>query len=249
MERSPEIGKLAEALAKAQGEMENAAKDKDNPFFKSTYADLASIWGACRGPLSKHGLAVVQPPCLIGTDGKTYLTTLLMHSSGEFISSIVPVEPVKRDPQGWGSAITYMRRFCLAAMVGVAPAEKPTEDDIDDDDDGNAASGKNVIKPHVSNNNTPKPIVQNPQKKVISKEQWAIGHKIKTLKLELGINDDQLKQVAHSMNLPSEFMEMSLGQASQLLQALENEKVAVDSAVAAPKQPDPDQNAFENFQP
>lgn len=139
--KSEAIGALAQALAKAQGEITNALKDKDNPFFKSTYADLASVWDACREPLSKNGLSVTQT---LGTDqsGRIALTTLLMHSSGEWISSVVPIIPVKQDPQSVGSAITYMRRFSLSALVGVAPSEKPTEDDLDEDDDGNAASGR-----------------------------------------------------------------------------------------------------------
>ncbi len=138
--KSETIGALAAALAKAQGEMQNAAKDKDNPFYKSTYADLASIWDACRIPLSKNGLCVAQSLEVI--DGKTLLVTELMHTSGEWIDSHMLIQPVKNDPQGMGSAITYGRRFALSALVGIAPAEKPTEDDCDDDDDGNAASGK-----------------------------------------------------------------------------------------------------------
>jgi hypothetical protein len=143
---SQTIGKLAEALSKAQSEITNALKDKDNHFFKSTYADLASVWDACRDPLSKNGLSVTQPLSM-DLNGRMILTTLLMHSSGEWISSMVPVVPVKQDPQSVGSAITYMRRFSLSALVGVAPSEKPTEQDIDDDDDGNAASGRGVQAP------------------------------------------------------------------------------------------------------
>lgn len=148
--KSVTIGKLADALSKAQAEIKNAAKDKDNPFFKSTYADLASVWDACREPLSKNGLSVTQPLSFEG--GEIILTTLLLHSSGEWISSQVPVMPVKRDPQSIGSAITYMRRFSLSSVVGVAPSEKPTEDDVDDsDDDGNAASGRKIIIPPQKN--------------------------------------------------------------------------------------------------
>jgi hypothetical protein len=151
--KSETIGKLAEALARAQSEITNALKDKDNPFFKSTYADLASVWDACRDPLTKSGLSVVQPLSM-DSNGRMILTTLLMHSSGEWISSVVPVVPVKQDPQSVGSAITYMRRFSLSALVGVAPSEKPTEDDVDDDDDGNAASGRNspprVTTPNIN---------------------------------------------------------------------------------------------------
>lgn len=137
MPKSETLGKLAEALAKAQGEIQHAHKDKDNPFFKSSYADLASVWDACREPLSKNGLCVVQT--LESKDGPLFLNTVLMHASGEWVSSQVPIIPVKNDPQGLGSAITYMRRFSLAALVGVAPSDSS-------DDDGEAAMGRKPVQ-------------------------------------------------------------------------------------------------------
>lgn len=143
MPKSETLGKLAEALAKAQSEIQHAHKDKDNPFFKSSYADLASVWDACREPLSKNGLSVVQ--ALEMTEKHLILNSTLMHISGEWISSLVPIVPVKPDPQGYGSAITYMRRFTLAALVGVAPSEKPTPDSLDDDDDGESAMGRRPL--------------------------------------------------------------------------------------------------------
>ena len=133
---SEQIGKLTEALSKAQGEIKAAVKDSSNPFFKSSYADLASVWDACRKPLSSNGLAVVQTTEL--TEKGIILVTMLAHSSGEWMSGTLPVRPVKDDPQGMGSAITYMRRYALAAIAGVAPEEH--------DDDGNAASGKDKAK-------------------------------------------------------------------------------------------------------
>jgi hypothetical protein len=129
METSTEIGKLAEALAKAQGEIKGAAKDSTNPHYRSKYADLASVWDACRAALTKNGLSVVQLPDTTA-DG-VFLHTTLAHSSGQWMRGTMPVRPVQDTPQGLGSALTYARRYSLAAMVGVAP---------DDDDDGNAAS-------------------------------------------------------------------------------------------------------------
>lgn len=128
--QSPSIAKLAEALAKAQGKIKGATKDTENPFFKSKYADLASIWDACREHLAAQGLAVIQT--MANGVGNVTIITTLAHSSGEWIRGDLTLKPVKDDPQGVGSAITYGRRYALAAMVGVAP----------DDDDGNAASGK-----------------------------------------------------------------------------------------------------------
>jgi hypothetical protein len=127
-ERSQDIGTLAGALAKAQGEMEAAAKANINPHFKSKYADLASVWEACRGPLSKNGLAVLQP---VKADGaRVTVTTMLAHSSGQWISESLTMTAQQNTPQAVGSAITYGRRYGLSSMVGIAP----------DDDDGNAAS-------------------------------------------------------------------------------------------------------------
>lgn len=130
MNKSESIAKLAEALSKAQGQIKNAVKDSANPYFKSKYADLASVWDACRNELAANGLAVVQIPAM--RDGKVCVTTVLMHSSGEWIDGDLELTPVKSDPQGAGSAITYARRYALAGFAGIAP----------EDDDGNAASGK-----------------------------------------------------------------------------------------------------------
>lgn len=130
MQTSETINELATALSKAQGEITGALKDSANPFFKSKYADLASCWDACRGPLSKQGLSVVQGMDV--SDGHLYLITRLLHMSGQWISSTTPVTPKDDTPQGMGSALTYARRYALTAMVGVAQV----------DDDGNAASSR-----------------------------------------------------------------------------------------------------------
>jgi hypothetical protein len=124
------LGMLSEALAKAQGEIEGAKKESDNPFFHARYAALSSVWDACRGPLSRNGLSVVQLPGQNG-DG-LFVDSILFHSSGEWISGRLYIRPVKDDPQGVGSAITYARRYGLQALVGIAPM----------DDDGEAAMGR-----------------------------------------------------------------------------------------------------------
>lgn len=135
MNRSDTIGELAKALATAQGEMTTASKSADNPFFKSKYSDLASCWDACRNALSKQGLAVIQTT-RPGEGKEIIIETMLAHSSGEWISSDLPMTPVKNDPQGTGSAITYGRRYALMGIVGIAPA----------DDDGEAAMGRGEKK-------------------------------------------------------------------------------------------------------
>ena len=130
MKHSESIALLAGALAKAQLQIEPASKNATNPHFRSHYADLASIWDACRGPLNTNGLSIVQFPC-DGEVGRTGLCTMLLHSSGEWISEVVTTRSQKDDPQGLGSALTFLRRYALAAVVGVTATE---------DDDGNAAS-------------------------------------------------------------------------------------------------------------
>jgi hypothetical protein len=130
MEKSEHINELATALAKAQGEMKGAHKDSENPFFKSKYADLAAVWEAIRGPFAKHGLSIVQTTSE-GEKGLMLHTTLL-HSSGQYISGGMIVKPVKQDPQGLGSALSYSRRYALSAIAGV----------YQNDDDANLASGK-----------------------------------------------------------------------------------------------------------
>lgn len=131
--QSNSIAALAAALAKAQRQIQSAKKDSVNPHFRSRYADLASCWDACREQLTSNGIAVVQP---IHNEGPyAFLKTILVHESGEWIASgSYPLKPIKDDPQGLGSAITYARRYSLCAMVGVAP----------DDDDGEAATGRTV---------------------------------------------------------------------------------------------------------
>lgn len=133
MTHSENINEIAGALAKAQAVIAGAAKDSDNPFFKSKYADLASVWDACRKPLTDHGLSVAQTAAT--AEGHVGVTTILMHGSGQWIRDTLVMKPTKDDPQGVGSCITYARRYALAAMVGVAP----------EDDDGNAASAKPTV--------------------------------------------------------------------------------------------------------
>lgn len=127
-EHSPTLNELFAALAKAQGQISNAKKDKKNPFFKSSYADLSSVWEACREPLSTNGLSVIQT--VEGTKESMFLNTWLGHSSGQWIKSKLPMLLQKFDPQSQGSAITYARRYALSAMIGIC---------ADEDDDGEKA--------------------------------------------------------------------------------------------------------------
>ncbi len=128
-QQSPTIGKLIEALAKAQGAMPAPLKNKKNPHFGSWYADHVAVVECSKPHIAANGLAVIQGNGF--KDGMVIITTLLAHSSGEWIRSRLGIKPDKATPQGIGSTITYGRRYGHCAILNMAP---------DDDDDGNHAS-------------------------------------------------------------------------------------------------------------
>lgn len=140
MEKSEQINELALALSKAQAMMTFAIKDKTNPHFRSDYADLASVLSAIRDPLSKNDLSISQLP-----DGNN-LVTILMHKSGQWLSSTTPILTTKNDAQGYGSGITYARRYALASIAGIAQ----------DDDDANEASAPQAQPPRQAPRQEPK---------------------------------------------------------------------------------------------
>jgi len=144
---SENINEISSALAKVQGEIKAAQKDGANPHFKSKFSSLNSHWEVCREVLSKNGLTVTQLPS-ITEDGKNVLVTMLCHSSGQWFKSCMILKPVKDDPQGMGSCLTYARRYMLSSIVGTTS---------DDDDDGEEASGRTNGKTKPENQNLPKP--------------------------------------------------------------------------------------------
>jgi hypothetical protein len=128
--QSDNIADLAASLAKAQSEMGAVHKDQDNPYFRSKFAGLSTVWETVKPALTKNGLSIVQMP---GSDERGYFVqTQLLHSSGQWIRSTTYMKPAKEDPQGIGSLISYARRYALQAMVMACP----------DDDDGEAAMGR-----------------------------------------------------------------------------------------------------------
>ena len=142
--QSPELDQLT-ALALAQGSMQGAVKDRTNPAFKSSYADLASTWDACRVALSSNGLAVSQHPGRL-EDGSVTVTTMLLHKSGQHITSVCSALPRDASPASVGSVVTYLRRYGLAAAVGVSP----------EDDDGQA--GSQPAAPYAPAQRVPAPV-------------------------------------------------------------------------------------------
>jgi ERF superfamily protein len=136
MNTSESTDMIATALASAQAKMSGAKKDATNPHFRSQYADLASVWEACREALTSNGIAVVQMTEPSDKD-EVVIVTRLAHKSGQWYEGELHLPVSKADAQGYGSALTYARRYALAAAVGVAP----------EDDDGNAAT---AAKPTVA---------------------------------------------------------------------------------------------------
>lgn len=126
MKTSEAINEIAAAMAKAQGDLHSAAKSSDNPYFKSKYADLAEVWDTIRQPFTKHGLSIIQP--VSSSEGHLTIATRVMHQSGQWIESDPLIFPITQKVQDLGSCCTYLRRYSLAAMLGVTQ----------EDDDGNA---------------------------------------------------------------------------------------------------------------
>jgi hypothetical protein len=177
MEKSESIKELATAICHFQGAVEKIKKSEINPFFKSKYADLSSILDVIRQPLFENGLSFVQFP-----KGEHELETILMHTSGEWMSETYTMAPTKNDPQGLGSVITYQRRYALGAILGL---------NIDVDDDGNEAS-------------KPSKEVKDPRKTLTPDmvTEWgnvvkalASGYKISDIEKKWKISDEHKKQL------------------------------------------------------
>lgn len=138
MVMSNTITKISAALLKAQAKMGAAVKDSKNPFFRSSYADLNSIREASHPSLNDAGITVLQP--IVQKDGKSFVRTLLLHESGEYLGSDTEVVTAKQnDPQAYGSAISYARRYGLQAFISLGA----------EDDDGEKAMSRTKTSPLV----------------------------------------------------------------------------------------------------
>ena len=243
MNKSESIKELATALCKAQGEMKFAVKDAANPFFKSRYADLASVIEAVKLPFANNGISFVQ-----GTDFEdtaVIIETMLMHNSGEWIASRLKMQPIKNDPQSVGSAITYGKRYGLQAIAGVPS----------DDDDGNAATHNAVpvarpapAKPMPAKVKEAAEVIQKPAEQphargtisgnALEGDLIGVGPdrpaeeatKAKVLRAFAGIGYDQPMLEAEYGKPLAEWMESDVVEARELLKAL---KIAAAQAKAA----------------
>jgi len=217
MNKSDTIAELAKALSSVQGKLEGATQDSTNPYFKSKYADLSSVWNACRKLLTENGLSVAQTCDEI--EGRLIIETTLLHSSGEWISGRLALNPVKNDPQGIGSAITYGRRYSLSAMVGICP----------EDDDAEAGMGRkkqqSQPKSNTSTSNNP---ASDAQIKAIN-----------TLLAKAGITESERhEKVSKILNLKADlasFHDLSKTQASTVIEMLSAEKPKTKVKEEAPE--------------
>lgn len=149
---SENLNELAVALSKAQGEMKGAIKDSNNPFFKSKYADLSSVRDACKDELSRNGLSITQ---IMGANehGEMYLITMLLHSSGQWIKSMLPIKSTNakdsrvNEYHVLGSAITYLRRYAWSAIVGIATEEDDDANSVPTYQNRNAKPKTEVYSP------------------------------------------------------------------------------------------------------
>lgn len=167
MQTSDTINEIAEALAKAQAKMAGAIKDSENPHFRSRYADLASVREACMGALNAEGIGVLQSPRLVDAPDTIVveLETRFVHRSGQWVADHLRVPVSKPDAQGVGSAITYARRYALAAFAGVAP----------EDDDAEAAVGR-PTPTRAAVSDGPLTVIRADSKPTSNgKVQWTVG--------------------------------------------------------------------------
>ena len=185
---SESINELAGALAKAQSEMKLAGLDSTNPYFKSRYADFASIVKASRPALTKYGLCISQQ-VLMGEEGQNILFTRLMHASGQYLESTMRIVPAKNDLQTLGSYLTYLKRYAYAAIVGVVAS--------DEDDDGEEAMVTARVKAEKGTELNTKYDPRAESHELVSKDQIA------EIEYELAAYPDIAGQLLEALRLQS----------------------------------------------
>lgn len=207
--KSETITKIAAALVAFSGEVKSIAHDATNPHFKSQYTSLDHMIDETKPILQKHGLTVMQFP---GGDGeKITVRTMILHSSGEWIETEpLTLRPVKLDPQGAGSAITYARRYSYAAALSLS---------LGDDDDGNGASTGPAQSP--KSNTQPSSTRTSPTagNGLISQAQINYCHKLKNDKR---ITDEDFDRMVEELSGQESLKELTKGQASELINLLNN---------------------------
>jgi hypothetical protein len=151
---SSDINEIIKALSIAQSKIGKAELNCENPHLGSRYADLSSVWEACKGPLTDNGMCVTAIPVRAQPAGWELITTL-WHTSGQFFRAVMPLKLEKDNMQGLGSAITYARRYSLGAMVGVTQEDDDGERSIDRDKRPQGASRQQSAPPQGQQQSRP----------------------------------------------------------------------------------------------
>jgi len=185
---SENINELAQALAKAQGEYKSVGFNRENPYFKSGYADLDAIMKAVRPALAKNSLAFIQQT-QITKEGATMLHSKLMHSSGQWLEARNRIVPAKNDAQTYGSTMSYHKRYAAMALLGVTVSQ----DSTDDDAEVAMIPARDIIAKGPSNAYNPKQ--ESPE--TVTKEQ------LEELEYELADAEDLVEEVLDKLQLQS----------------------------------------------
>lgn len=186
--QSQSLKNLAPAFSKAQSEYKNAEYNRENPYFKSQYADLYTILKAVKPALAKNGLSFFQFTKIFES-GPTVLHTRLMHSSGEWVETRARILPTKNDAQSYGSTLTYQRRYSAMTVLGITP----TDDVTDDDAEVAMIDSRHIIAKGPSNKYNPK----KQSSETITKEQ------LEELEYELQQYSDIAEEVLDKLHLQS----------------------------------------------
>lgn len=220
LKHSEQINEIATALAKAQGEMKPAIFNRVNPHYKSRYADFTSCMDACRLPLSKNGLAVAQLPTF-STDGRFILSTLLLHSSGQWMACEFPMNTKTDNIQSIGSAMSYAKRYSLCGMLGIV-----ADEDIDDDGESACISSKDEVKSNPPATPLAKKLA--PQQVEILKNLEKKLDKVCLAKIDTWLNS-AYKTTIHA-DLPIECFTKVLGAYENAVKYMETEKLELAHA-------------------
>lgn len=205
---------LAEALVAAQAEMPSVDRDGVNPHFRSRFTTLGHLLAKARPVLNRHGLTVVQLPAR-DEDGTPTLRTTILHTSGERVEADAPLLLAKQDPQGQGSAITYMRRYALAAALGISDQ---------DDDDGNSAS-EATTQPKATAQAKP---AQRSERPATGKQKGLIN----ALSEKAGLDENEQKALLQWVGGVAILDRLSSKHASELIEAMGTEGAGVPDMVA-----------------
>lgn len=210
--KSETITKIAAALVAFHGEIRSISHDSENPHFRSQYTSLDHMIDETKPILFKHGLTVMQFP---GGDGeKITIRTMILHSSGEWIESEpLTLKPVKLDPQGAGSAITYARRYSYAAALSLS---------LGDDDDGNAASAGQQQNTRPAAQSQPSQQRSNQPSAMTNLISQAQINYCQKLKNDKRIDEEDFKRIIEEMSGQESIKELTKKQASELIDLLNN---------------------------